>query len=151
MAGSLNRVTLIGNVGKDPEIRTLPGGDRVANLSVATSESWTSKSGERQERTEWFRIACFNDRLADVIEKYVRKGAKIFIEGSLQTRKYTDQSGTERYSTEVVLSRFNGQLIMLGGGADRDGAAPTRAAVPAERSYSAAPTSRDEMNDEIPF
>lgn len=114
MAGSLNRVSLIGNIGKDPEIKTTQGGTRIANLTLATSESWTDKgSGERKERTEWHRIVIWNPGLIGVIEKYVHKGSKIFIEGSLQTRKWTAQDGSDRYSTEVVLSGFEGQLILL--------------------------------------
>jgi single-strand DNA-binding protein len=115
MAGSLNKVTLIGNVGKDPEIRSLTSGDRVANFSLATSETWTDKrSGEKKERTEWHRVCCFNDGLVGVIEKYVRKGTKLYIEGALQTRKW-EKDGRDNYSTEVVLQRFNGTLILLGG------------------------------------
>jgi single-strand DNA-binding protein len=115
MAWSLNRVQLIGNVGKDPEIRTTQSGTKIVNLSVATSESWTDKqSGERKERTEWHRVVIFNDRLADVAEQYIRKGSKVFLEGALQTRKWTDQSGQDRYSTEIVLQAFNGQLGLLG-------------------------------------
>src|ERR1700723_3026243 len=114
MAGSVNKVILVGNLGKDPEIRTLQSGTKVANLSIATSETWNDRqSGERKERTEWHRVVIFNDRVADVAEKYLKKGAKIYVEGSLQTRKWTDQSGQERYTTEVVIGRFNGNLTML--------------------------------------
>jgi len=116
MAGSVNKVILVGNLGKDPEIRTLQSGTKVANLSVATSETWTDRAtSERKERTEWHRVVIFNDRLADVAERYLKKGAKVYIEGALETRKYTDQSGAERYSTEVVLRAFRGELTMLGG------------------------------------
>ena len=115
MAGSLNKVMLIGNCGKDPEIRTTQSGTKIANLSVATSESWTDKaSGERKERTEWHRVVIFNDRLTEVVEKYVRKGSKIYVEGALQTRKWTDQQGQDRYSTEVVLQAFGATLVLLG-------------------------------------
>jgi single-strand DNA-binding protein len=115
MAGSVNKVILVGNLGRDPEIRTLNSGDRVANLRIATSESWRDKqTGERREKTEWHQIVIFNDNLVNVAEKYLRKGSTIFIEGALQTRKYTDQSGAERYSTEVVLQKFRGELTMLG-------------------------------------
>jgi single-strand DNA-binding protein len=121
MAGSVNKVILIGNLGRDPEIRNLQDGSRVANLSVATSESWRDKaSGERRERTEWHRVVIFNDRLVDVVERFLKKGSKIYVEGQLQTRKWTDQSGQEKYTTEVVLQRFRGELTMLdgrGGGA----------------------------------
>lgn len=122
MAGSVNKVILVGNLGRDPEIRSLQDGTRVANLSVATSESWRDRnSGERRERTEWHRVVIFNDRLADVAEKYLRKGSKVYVEGQLQTRKWTDQQGQERYSTEVVLQRFRGELTMLDGRQDGGG------------------------------
>ncbi|HUZ71679.1 MAG TPA: single-stranded DNA-binding protein [Stellaceae bacterium] len=121
MAGSVNKVILVGNLGRDPEIRTTQGGTRVANLSVATSETWRDRaSGERKERTEWHRVVIFNDRLVDVVEKYLKKGSKVYLEGALQTRKWTDNSGQERYTTEVVLQNFRGELTMLdgrGGGA----------------------------------
>ena len=121
MAGSINKVTLIGRVGKDPDIRTLNSGDKIANLSLATSETWRDRqSGERKEKTEWHRVVVFNENIAKVVEQYVRKGALIYIEGALQTRKYTDQSGAERYSTEIVLQKFRGELTMLGGRQDGD-------------------------------
>src|SRR3972149_5179947 len=114
MAGSVNKAILIGDLGRDPEIRSLQDGNRVANLSVATSESWRDKSsGERRERTEWHRVVIFNERLVEVAEKYLHKGSKIYLEGQLQTRKWTDQSGAEKYTTEVVLQRFRGELTML--------------------------------------
>lgn len=116
MAGSVNKVILVGNLGKDPEIRSLTSGDRVANLTIATSETWRDKmSGERKEKTEWHRVVIFNDNLVKVAENYLRKGSMVYIEGSLQTRKWTDQSGQEKYSTEVVLQKFRGELTMLGG------------------------------------
>ncbi|HVJ43730.1 MAG TPA: single-stranded DNA-binding protein [Dongiaceae bacterium] len=119
MAGSVNKVILIGNLGRDPEIRTTQDGTRVANLSIATSESWRDKgSGERREKTEWHRVVIFNDRLVDVAERYLKKGATVYIEGQLQTRKWTDQSGAEKYTTEVVLQKFRGELTMLGGRGD---------------------------------
>lgn len=126
MAGSVNKVILVGNLGRDPEIRSLQDGTKVANLSVATSENWRDKdSGERRERTEWHRVVIFNDRLADVVEKYLRKGSKVYLEGQLQTRKWTGQDGQDRYSTEVVLQRYRGELTMLdsraGGGGDAGG------------------------------
>jgi single-strand DNA-binding protein len=115
MAGSINKVILIGNVGKDPEIRTLNNGDRVANLSLATSEQWRDKAtGERKEKTEWHRVVIFNDRIVKTVENYVQKGLTIYLEGSLQTRKY-EQAGVEKYATEIVLQRFNGSLTLLGG------------------------------------
>lgn len=125
MAGSVNKVILVGNLGRDPEIRSTQDGTRVANLSVATSESWRDKaSGERRERTEWHRVAIFNEKLVEIAEKYLRKGSKIYVEGALQTRKWTDQSGQEKYTTEVVLQRFRGELTMLDGRAGGGGEAP---------------------------
>ena len=116
MAGSVNKVILVGNLGRDPEIRSTQDGTRVANLSLATSESWRDKSsGERRERTEWHRVVVFNDRLVDICERFLKKGSKIYIEGALQTRKWTDQSGAEKYTTEVVLQKFRGELTMLDG------------------------------------
>ncbi|MGE0223079.1 MAG: single-stranded DNA-binding protein [Acetobacteraceae bacterium] len=127
MAGSVNKVILVGNLGKDPEVRSTQDGTKVVNLTLATSETWNDRaSGERKERTEWHRVVIFNDRVADVAERFLKKGAKIYVEGSLQTRKWTDQMGQERYTTEVVIGRFNGQLTMLdtrsgGGGAEAGG------------------------------
>ena len=116
MAGSVNKVILVGNVGKDPEIRRTQDGRPIANLSIATSESWRDKSsGERKEKTEWHRVVVFSEPLCKVIESYVKKGAKLYIEGALQTRKWTDQAGVEKYSTEVVLQGFNSVLTMLDG------------------------------------
>lgn len=114
MAGSVNKVILIGNLGADPEIRRLQSGDPVVTLRIATSESWRDKnSGERKEKTEWHQVVVFNDQIAKVAEQYLRKGMKVYIEGSLQTRKWTDQSGADRYSTEIVLQKFRGELQML--------------------------------------
>jgi single-strand DNA-binding protein len=116
MAGSVNKVILVGNLGRDPEIRSTQDGTKIANLSLATSETWRDRnSGERRERTEWHRVVIFNEKLCEVAEKYLRKGSKIYIEGALQTRKWTDQSGVEKYTTEVVLQRFRGELTMLDG------------------------------------
>ncbi|WP_297731685.1 single-stranded DNA-binding protein [uncultured Maricaulis sp.] len=116
MAGSVNKVILVGNLGRDPEIRRMNNGDPVVNLSVATSESWRDKSsGERREKTEWHRVVIFNDNLAKVAENYLKKGSKVYVEGQLQTRKWTDQNGQDKYSTEVVLQRFRGELTMLDG------------------------------------
>ena len=121
MAGSVNKVILVGNLGKDPEVRRLGSGEPVVNLSLATSESWKDKAtGERKEKTEWHRVVIFNENLARVAEQYLRKGSKVYVEGQLQTRKWQDQSGQEKYSTEVVLQRFRGELTLLdgrGGGA----------------------------------
>lgn len=122
MAGSVNKVILIGNLGRDPEIRSMQNGQKVANLALATSESWRDRqSGERKERTEWHRVVIFNENLIDVAEKYLRKGSKIYIEGSLQTRKWQDQSGQEKYTTEIVLQRYRGELTMLDGRGDSGG------------------------------
>lgn len=116
MAGSVNKVILVGNLGADPEIRRMNDGNPVVNLRVATSETWRDRSsGERRERTEWHRVVIFNENLAKVAEQYLRKGSKVYLEGQLQTRKWQDQSGQDRYSTEVVLSRFRGELVMLDG------------------------------------
>jgi single-strand DNA-binding protein len=122
MAGSVNKVILIGNLGKDPEVRRLNSGEPVVNLSVATSESWRDKqSGERKEKTEWHRVVIFNENIAKVAEQYLKKGSTVYIEGQLQTRKWTDQAGVEKYSTEVVLQKFRGELTMLGGKGDGGG------------------------------
>jgi len=122
MAGSVNKVILVGNVGNDPEIRSFNNGGKVANFSLATSESWRDKqSGEKREKTEWHRIAIFNDGLVGVVERYVKKGAKLYIEGKLQTRKWTDNAGIEKYSTEVVLQGFGSTLTMLDGANSQGG------------------------------
>ena len=123
MAGSVNKVILVGNLGADPEIRRLNSGDAVVNLSVATSETWRDKnSGERRERTEWHRVVIFNENLAKVAENYLKKGAKVYIEGQLQTRKWQDQSGQDKYTTEIVLQRFRGDLQMLDSRGEGEGA-----------------------------
>jgi single-strand DNA-binding protein len=152
MAGSVNKVILVGNLGKDPEVRRMTSGEPVVNLSVATSETWRDKaSGERKEKTEWHRVVIFNKNLAEVAEKYLRKGAKVYVEGQLQTRKWTDKDGQEKYSTEVVLQNFRGELTMLdsrnggeGGGGYAGGGG--RGAGEAPASFQ-----RDELDDEIPF
>jgi single-strand DNA-binding protein len=157
MAGSVNKVILIGNLGKDPEIRTLNSGDRVANLRIATSEQWRDKAtGERKEKTEWHQVVIFNENLVKVAENYLRKGSTVYIEGALQTRKY-EQNGVEKYSTEIVLQKFRGELTMLGGrggsdagesdyggGAGMGGGRPAQASGPRE-SFAA------DLDDEIPF
>jgi single-strand DNA-binding protein len=164
MAGSVNKVILIGNLGADPEIRRTQDGRPVANLRVATSESWRDKAtGERKEKTEWHRVVIFNENICKVAEQYLKKGSKVFIEGQLQTRKWQDQSGQERYSTEVVLQGFRGELTLLdraggagGGGdfaADDNGGefgspGPTRK-VAAAGAGGRSP--RNDMDDEIPF
>jgi single-strand DNA-binding protein len=125
MAGSLNKVILIGNLGKDPDIRFMPDGSKVTSFSLATSDVWKDKvTGERKDKTEWHRISIFNERLVDVVEKYVRKGTKLYVEGQLQTRKWTDQSGTERYTTEIILGKYRGEIVILDpkrGESDSDG------------------------------
>ncbi len=126
MAGSVNKVILVGNLGRDPEVRHTQDGKPIVNMSLATSEQWRDKnSGERREKTEWHRVVIFNERLGEVAQKYLRKGSKIYLEGQLQTRKWTDQQGVEKYSTEVVLQNFRGELTMLDsrgeGGGDPDG------------------------------
>ncbi len=121
MAGSVNKVILIGNLGKDPEIRTLNSGDKVANLRIATSETWRDRqSGERKEKTEWHQVVIFNENIVKVAEQYLKKGSTVYVEGALQTRKWTDQQGVEKYSTEIVLQKFRGELTMLGGRASGD-------------------------------
>ncbi|MBL0337902.1 MAG: single-stranded DNA-binding protein [Rhodospirillaceae bacterium] len=137
MAGSVNKVILVGNLGKDPEVRSMQSGDRVASFPVATSERWKDKaSGERKEKTEWHKVAIFDERLVDIAEKYLRKGSKVYLEGQLQTRKWTDQSGQERYTTEVVLQRFRGDLTLLDSKSDgsSEGQDYERSAIPNEFS-----------------
>ena len=157
--GSVNKVILVGNLGRDPEIRTLNSGEKVANLSIATSESWRDKaSGERKEKTEWHRVVIFNENIIRVAEQYLKKGSTVYIEGSLQTRKWTDNAGVEKYSTEVVVNRFKGELTMLGGrgeggGMDRDeggyagggGGGFSRSSSGPKESFPA------DLDDEIPF
>ena len=125
MAGSVNKVILVGNLGRDPEVRRLGSGEPVVNLRIATSETWRDKqSGERKERTEWHSVVIFNENLAKVAEQYLKKGSKIYVEGQLQTRKWQDQSGVEKYTTEIVLQRFRGELTILDsrqGGSDEYG------------------------------
>jgi single-strand DNA-binding protein len=116
MSGSLNKVLLIGHLGRDPEIRTTQSGDKVANLSIATSESWKDKnSGERREKTEWHRVVVFDDRLVGVVEKYAKKGSQLYLEGALQTRKWADKDGGEKFTTEIVLQKYRGEITLLGG------------------------------------
>ncbi len=163
MAGSVNKVILVGNLGRDPEVKAMQDGRSLVNMSVATSETWRDKaSGERKERTEWHRVVIFNDKLAEVAQKFLRKGAKVYLEGQLTTRKWTDQSGAERYTTEVVIPRFGGSLTMLdgkggeGGGAgvgggmdDSFGASATPAMSGGGRP--AAARGKAELDDDIPF
>jgi single-strand DNA-binding protein len=163
MAGSVNKVILIGNLGRDPEVRRLNNGGQVVNLRLATSESWRDKAtGERQERTEWHSVVIYNENLAKVAEQYLKKGSKVYIEGQLQTRKWQDQSGVEKYTTEVVLQRFRGELTLLDRAGDNPGARGeggdfgrssamegTRAPRVAARSRGA--TLAEELDDDIPF
>lgn len=149
MSGSVNKAIIIGNLGKDPEIRRTQDGKPIANLSVATSETWRDKAtGERKERTEWHRVVVFNEQLAKLAEQYLRKGSKVYVEGQLQTRKWTDQAGVEKFSTEVVLHGFNATLTMLDGKSaneQQDDSAPVRRPDPIS-------TGRDyDMNDDVPF
>lgn len=165
MAGSVNKVILVGNLGNDPDVRTMQSGSKVCNLSVATSESWKDRnSGERKERTEWHRVVIFNEPIAKVAESYLRKGSKVYIEGQLETRKWTDQSGAEKYTTEVVLRPYTGQLTMLdaaggagagfGGGASQGGGFGSGPQANdgfggGAAAQQAAPI--DDLEDEIPF
>ncbi len=157
MAGSVNKVILVGNLGADPEVRTLPSGNKVVNLRVATSESWRDKNtGERQERTEWHRVVIFSEGLARVAEQYLRKGSKIYLEGQLQTRKWQDQAGQDRYSTEVVLQGFNSNLTMLDGRGEGGGEGAGFSGPPARtegrRPAASAPAFEPGgMDDDIPF
>ena len=170
MAGSVNKVILVGNLGKDPEVRTTQDGTKIVHLTLATSESWNDRSsGERKERTEWHRVVIFNDRIGDVAERFLRKGRKVYVEGSLQTRKWTDQSGQERYTTEVVIGRFRGELVLIdsqrgeegamgeggGGGYSRDRAPAGRPAAAVGGRPSGGPSwdapKGGDLDDEIPF
>jgi len=158
MAGSVNKVILVGNLGKDPEIRKLNNGDPVVNLSVATSESWRDKqSGERKEKTEWHRVVIFNENIAKVAEQYLKKGSTVYIEGQLQTRKY-EQNGVEKYSTEIVLQKFRGELTMLGGKSDGggrsyedDGGGFTAKSGSKRSSDGPRESFSQDLDDEIPF
>ena len=153
MAGSVNKVILIGNLGKDPEIRSMQDGREIANLTLATSDSWKDKmTGERKEKTEWHRVVIFNENLVKLAKSYLKKGSKVFVEGSLQTRKWTDQAGVEKYSTEIVLQNFNGNITMLdgksGGGDSSDrGNDNNYDRSPAQTAVS----SGAQLDDEIPF
>jgi single-strand DNA-binding protein len=164
MAGSVNKVILVGNLGKDPEIRRTQDGRPIANLSVATSESWRDKAtGERKEKTEWHRVVIFNEGLCRIAEQYLKKGSKVYLEGQLQTRKWQDQSGQDKYTTEVVLQNFNSNLTMLdkagerGGGGDfgsSDSGSDFGSSGPSTRERTPAMAGagkRGDMDDEIPF
>jgi single-strand DNA-binding protein len=166
MAGSVNKVILVGNLGRDPEVKSMQDGRSMVNMSIATSENWRDRqSGERKERTEWHRVVIFNEKLAEVAQKFVRKGSKIYVEGQLSTRKWTDQSGQERYTTEVVIPRFGGALTMLdgrsdgggmgagaaGGGMDDDMGGPPMSGGGGGGGRPAARPSKAELDDDIPF
>jgi single-strand DNA-binding protein len=166
MAGSVNKVILVGNLGRDPEVKSMQDGRSMVNMSIATSENWRDRqSGERKERTEWHRVVIFNEKLAEVAQKFVRKGSKIYVEGQLSTRKWTDQSGQERYTTEVVIPRFGGALTMLDGrsGGEGGGGGPGGGGMDDEIGGSAPPSGgggggrpaarggKAELDDDIPF
>ena len=163
MAGSVNKVILVGNLGKDPEIRRTQDGRPIANLSIATSDTWRDKNtGERKEKTEWHRVVIFSEPLCKIVEQYLKKGAKVYIEGALQTRKWTDQSGVEKYSTEVVLQGFNSTLTMLdgrsGGGGSSfapddsgDFGSSSPASSAPRRAVAAGGSRNSDMDDDIPF
>ena len=157
MAGSINKVVLVGNLGRDPEIRHTASGSKIAHLSVATSDTWRDKNGERQEKTEWHRVVIFNTNLAEFAERTLKKGSKVYVEGSLQTRKFTDSSGVEKFTTEIVLGSFRGELVVLDGRADGNGPAPESSegeATPDAGWDSASATGSaktETFDDEIPF
>ncbi|PCI56383.1 MAG: single-stranded DNA-binding protein [Alphaproteobacteria bacterium] len=160
MAGSVNKVILIGNLGADPDVRTMQSGDKVCNLSIATSESWKDKAtGERREKTEWHRVVIFNKGLVTVCENYLKKGAKVYIEGQVETRKWQDQAtGQDKYTTEIVLRPFRGELTMLdsrnsgGGQSFNDGGSSNYGGgAPAQSQQQSSPAPVDAMDDEIPF
>lgn len=140
MSGSINKVILIGNLGKDPEIRTMQNGDKVANLRLACTESWKDRSGERKERTEWVSVVIFGP-LAGVVERYAKKGSKVYVQGKIQTRKWQDQSGADRYATEVVVQGYGGEMVLLDGARSRDPQADTGGWTPPG----------DDMNQEVPW
>lgn len=161
MAGSVNKVILVGNLGRDPEVRTTDRGTKIVNLTLATSETWNDKqTGERKESTEWHRIVVFNERLADVADKYLRKGRKIYVEGVLKTRKWNDNQGVERYTTEVVLDRFRGELVLLDSQNSSDGQ-PQQSQPMTQHQAKDAPKQqggwdssmpgKNDLDDEIPF
>ena len=160
MAG-VNKVILVGNLGDDPEARSMSSGGEVVNLRVATSESWKDRDGNRQERTEWHRVVIFNENLGRVAKSYLRKGSKVYLEGQIQTRKWTDQSGQDRYSTEVVLQRFRGELVLLdrrdGGGASDDfgdsfgGSSDFSSSAPRQQQPKPVPAFDTELDDDVPF
>ena len=159
MAGSVNKVILVGNLGRDPEIRTFPNGGRVAHFSVATSENWKDKAtGEKKERTEWHRVSVINDALVGVVERFVKKGSKVYIEGQLETRKWNDASGQEKQTTEIVLRPYRGELTLLdsagGRGGSSGGGEPPLSAYEdggASSSGGSSPSAAPELDDQVPF
>ena len=177
MAGSVNKVIIVGNLGRDPEVRSFPAGGKVVNLNIATSENWRDKAtGERKERTEWHRVAIFNEALGKIAEQYLKKGSTVYIEGQLETRKWQDQSGADRFTTEIVLRQFRGEMTLLGGrdggsgggggamddrggydGGNYEGGAPSGgssgggASGGGGRGGPSGGSSRSDMDDEIPF
>ncbi|NTU76520.1 MAG: single-stranded DNA-binding protein [Alphaproteobacteria bacterium] len=157
MAGSVNKVIIVGNLGKDPEVRTFQNGGRVANLTVATSENWKDKtSGEKKERTEWHRVVLLNENLIGVAERYLKKGAKVYIEGQLETRKWQDQSGQDKYTTEIVLRPYRGELTMLdskggSGGGGNFGSGDFPASDSGSPSLGGGKSSAPDLDDDIPF
>ena len=160
MAGSVNRATILGNLGRDPEVKSLQDGKKVVTLSVATTENWTDKgSGEKRERTEWHRVTIWNENLAGVAERYLRKGSKVYLEGAIETRKWQDQAGQDRYSTEIVLRPYRGELVLLGERAGAEGGAepPRQSSSGAQYSRAAKdqhtprPRQEEHLSEEIPF
>jgi single-strand DNA-binding protein len=164
MAGSVNKVILVGNLGRDPEVRSFQNGGKVVNLRIATSENWKDRNtGERRERTEWHSVAIFNENLGRIAEQYLRKGSTVYIEGQLETRKWQDKDGQDRYTTEIVLRQFRGELTLLGGrdsgggggggvySDDRSGGGSSGGGYPDDRGGPATGGGRGDMDDEIPF
>lgn len=147
----VNKVIILGRLGRDPEARSFSNGGKVVNLRIATSERWKDKAGEQQERTEWHSVAIFNEKIADVAEKYLRKGSEVYIEGALETRKWTDQAGAERYTTEIVVRPFRGELALVGGRGGSDSGERDERAAPASRGGGPKPNRHDDLNDDIPF
>ena len=147
----VNKVIILGRLGRDPEARNFSNGGKVVNLRIATSERWKDKQGEQQERTEWHSVAIFNEKIADVAEKYLRKGSEVYIEGALETRKWTDQAGAERYTTEIVVRPFRGELALVGGRGGGDGGEREERDAPASRGGGPKRGGRSDLDDDIPF
>ena len=151
MAGSINKVILVGNLGRDPEVRHTTSGSKIVHLSVATSDVWKDKNGERQEKTEWHRVVIFNTNLADFAERALKKGSKVYVEGMLQTRKFTDSNGVDKYSTEIILGSYRGELVVLEGRADGN-TTPDAAEGSADAGWDSNNATKPEtFDDEIPF